>query len=368
MRSIKEWLKRSFSETGKSLYVHLLWWYSTVLGRTTVIIAVALITIIILSTILFSHIEKVKLFEAAYWALITVTTVGYGDVVPKTGQGKLLAMALAVTGFAGLTAALSVATHFIVERAIREREGELRVKGTRIMIVGSSNVCALIASYLKEEAGKRGRIVWVTSYETPGKYVAKAREAGVPVVRGSLTEMETYLRGGIETATHVIICGRDDREALSSLAIVNSLIGKSIYPPKVVFVAKSKRSEKLALQDFEADVVVSFDSIGYLFKESLTDPTAAMFLSALSEEHPKLIEVKLIKKGSFLVAKVAHHLYLLGRRGTITAYELSEILSSRRKKKLYAVAKIVGLESIRPIRPSDYLEPEDIVLAVEFED
>lgn len=37
--------------------------------------------------------------ESIYWAIVTVTTVGYGDIVPETVWGRLLAALLMITGY-----------------------------------------------------------------------------------------------------------------------------------------------------------------------------------------------------------------------------------------------------------------------------
>ncbi len=50
-------------------------------------------------------------FRGAWWALVTMTTVGYGDIVPETSAGKLLAAVLMLLGlalFAMLTGTISV--------------------------------------------------------------------------------------------------------------------------------------------------------------------------------------------------------------------------------------------------------------------
>jgi len=56
-----------------------------------------------------------------YWAIVTVTTVGYGDISPKTGLGRLIASALMITGYAILAVPTGV---FSVElsQAMRRRE------------------------------------------------------------------------------------------------------------------------------------------------------------------------------------------------------------------------------------------------------
>ena len=52
--------------------------------------------------------------DAMWWALTTITTVGYGDKVPVTGQGKLIAAALMLTGIAVLgVVTASVAGWFV---------------------------------------------------------------------------------------------------------------------------------------------------------------------------------------------------------------------------------------------------------------
>ncbi len=54
---------------------------------------------------------------ALWWAVVTVTTVGYGDKVPMTGAGKFVAVALMLTGI-GLVGFLTatVASFFVQEQ------------------------------------------------------------------------------------------------------------------------------------------------------------------------------------------------------------------------------------------------------------
>ena len=53
-------------------------------------------------------------WTAAWWAVVTMTTVGYGDVVPASGLGKVLAALLMLAGI-GLVSTLSasVAAYFV---------------------------------------------------------------------------------------------------------------------------------------------------------------------------------------------------------------------------------------------------------------
>jgi voltage-gated potassium channel len=55
--------------------------------------------------------------DALWWAIVTVTTVGYGDKVPMTGAGKWVATVLMLTGI-GLVGTLTanIAAYFVEEQ------------------------------------------------------------------------------------------------------------------------------------------------------------------------------------------------------------------------------------------------------------
>ena len=65
--------------------------------------------------------------DALWWAVATVTTVGYGDVVPETGPGRLIAAGLMLTGLGLIPLVTSVVVSILVSQASREaREQEVR--------------------------------------------------------------------------------------------------------------------------------------------------------------------------------------------------------------------------------------------------
>ena len=50
-----------------------------------------------------------------YWAVVTLTTVGYGDISPATGLGQFLASILMITGYAIIAVPTGIVTSEIIK-------------------------------------------------------------------------------------------------------------------------------------------------------------------------------------------------------------------------------------------------------------
>jgi voltage-gated potassium channel len=60
-----------------------------------------------------------SLGHGLWWALQTVTTVGYGDVVPTSGSGRVIGALVMISGIAFLTVITAAVTATLIEAARR---------------------------------------------------------------------------------------------------------------------------------------------------------------------------------------------------------------------------------------------------------
>ena len=76
------------------------------------------ISMIALATVTFWLVEGWSLLDAAFFSVVTISTVGYGELVPQTAVGKIFAMFYILIGLGVFVAAASA----VAEALLRRRE------------------------------------------------------------------------------------------------------------------------------------------------------------------------------------------------------------------------------------------------------
>ena len=70
---------------------------------------------IVISALAMTKIEKMPFVDALWWAFVTATTVGYGDLSPTTGLGRIVASILMLVGIGLIGSLTSSITSFFLD-------------------------------------------------------------------------------------------------------------------------------------------------------------------------------------------------------------------------------------------------------------
>jgi voltage-gated potassium channel Kch len=92
------------------------------------VIVTATAMVVVLGGVLMrflDHSEYSSVWVGIWWALQTVTTVGYGDVTPRQTSGRIVAAFVMLEGIAFLTITVAAVTSTFVARAQREHDAEI---------------------------------------------------------------------------------------------------------------------------------------------------------------------------------------------------------------------------------------------------
>jgi len=95
------------------------------IGRAVIIIVSVTATVTLLGGVLIHFADRSNFPNVGggmWWAVQTVTTVGYGDLVPTTVTGRVVATVVMLTGIGFITVLTAVITSTFIETARRRLE------------------------------------------------------------------------------------------------------------------------------------------------------------------------------------------------------------------------------------------------------
>ena len=88
-------------------------------------VVLGLLVVLVVCAFIIAEVENMPLADAYYFIFITALTVGYGDIAPKTGIGRIVSLLVAVVGviiFGLIVAVSNRALHLAVEAVKQENQ------------------------------------------------------------------------------------------------------------------------------------------------------------------------------------------------------------------------------------------------------
>ena len=250
--------------------------------RKFYLVAFTLVFILIFGISGFMLIEDWSFLDATYMMVITISTVGFGEVRPMTPEGRIFTIFLIMSTFGTFTYLISLVTTLIAS-------GELgkNIKNYKILKImnGLENhiiVCGLgrVGIQVAEDLKKAGFIVVAIEEKIEN---VKMVDEDLIIINGDATNDETLLRAGLKKAKTIIACLPNDA---NNLFIV--LSAKACTNDVQIISRASQKATIGKMKIAGAHHVIMPDSIGGTHMASLvSSPDIIEFLDQIKVEGRK---------------------------------------------------------------------------------
>ena len=196
--------------------------------------ATAAAGVVISGTLGFMWLESWNLADAFYMTIITVSTVGYGEVQPLSPAGRLFAVFLIGGGVATLGYSFGALAQWFTEAPKQRQERRTRRMKDHIIVCGFGRMGQRVTAGLLRHGNE------VCVIEESSDAVEEAIRQGVTVIHGDSTAEETLARAGVQRASTIVALLPKDSDNLSITMTAGAL------RPGIRVIARSEEDRSRA--------------------------------------------------------------------------------------------------------------------------
>src|SRR5689334_23646978 len=281
------------------------------------IVLLAVLAAIALGTVAFHLLEGWSILDSLYVTVQTVTTVGFGDVTPRTAIGRFFATVFMLVGVGVVLYALTTTVQSIVHSEMLARYGHSRKMSKlrdHFIICGAGRVGSHLIRSLRAVDG----IFLVIEHDQ--QKVEALMDAGIPVLVRDATLEESLIEAGVEHARGLASCLPDDAD---NVYVV--LTARDLNPGIHIVARAAEEAAETKLIRAGANRVVAPTIIGgHRMAMALTKPAVGDFLDSVTANHLELgFEQQEVEAGSRLVGRKL--------RETVIRSELNIVVVSIRR-------------------------------------
>jgi voltage-gated potassium channel len=180
-----------------------------------------------------------NLINATYFTVVTLSTVGYGDITPKTSVAKIFVIILVLAGVSIFLSAVAVVGGEFMNSRIEGFYGRVsafdrRLFDRHIVLIGTNSTNLYLADMLKERGE---RFIVVTSDKGKSEQL---RSSGIHVYMADATSESDMQKFRLDRAKSIVIDSKDSSKAIYILLVAKSLAKDA----KIVALAPTGEAER----------------------------------------------------------------------------------------------------------------------------
>jgi len=221
------------------------------------------------------------IFEAFYWSIVTISTVGYGDITPVTDEGRVVAVIVITAGIAVLAFTTSLVVSAFDEKLDEIREtkivNNLSSSKQYYIVCGYENIAQEVVRKLIQT--KQNVIIMDEDVER----IEQAKKAGLAALNYDPGSVESYknLQIDLQKQVKAVLCLRENDVENVYTALTVRSISSEIYLLSLVMNEINKK--KLSYAGVN-EILYSKELIGMVSREFVGQPVAFEVIHALRSE------------------------------------------------------------------------------------
>ncbi|MFT8320101.1 MAG: ion channel [Bacillus sp. (in: firmicutes)] len=229
-------------------------------------------------------------FDGIWWAIITTSTVGYGDYVPGTILGKLTGIALIFTGVGFISTYFVALATAAVSKQNAFMEGRSTFKGkNHILIIGwNERSKALIYSLLNEQTQAAITLIDASLKTNP-------LSESIHFIHGNPNLDSTLLQANVTDADKVMITADQSKDELQAdMSSILTLLAVKGLNPRIPCIVEILKTEQVSnAKRAGADEIIETNSLtSFVMHSSLSSQdTMIAFLDLLTQFREKKLEI-----------------------------------------------------------------------------
>jgi len=296
----------------------------------------ALAAAILFGTVGFYLIEGFSLTDSLYVTVQTLTTVGYGDVPPRSSLGRVFAVVVMLLGAGGVALAVSTIVQSVVQSELvatfgqRRRSKRMSKLHDHYIICGSGRV----GSHLVRDLSRANESFVVI--EQDQQRATEFSQRGLNVLVSDATLEETLREARVDHARGLAACLPNDAD---NVYVV--LTARDLNPGLRIVARAAEEQAEAKLLRAGADHVVAPTIIGgHRMAVALTKPAVGEFMDSITANELGLAfeQVEVAAESSFVGKEL---------RATTIRSELDVVIVSIRRQSGEALFNPAGDAQIR---------------------
>ena len=220
---------------------------------------ISLIIILFVGTIGYTLIQKWDLLDSLYMTIITITTVGYGEVSNLSVPGKIFTIGLIASGVGIAAYIVGSLSKMMVEgeitRILGRRKLEKRIQTLKDHYIVCG--CGRIGSLICKEFAASGKPLSFVVIDNNPDIIEKIENENYLYVQGNSTEEDTLIAAGINKARGLVTAVSSDSDN-----VYITLTARELNPKLFILARASDEKAEKKLIRAGADKVISPYHIG----------------------------------------------------------------------------------------------------------